>query len=79
MPNDLDDKTIGSLAHIASDVFQYAAAHNGVASILFCPTLLKRVVNIWGPTRNDAVLMRRVKKAFDPQNILAPGRFVTDV
>jgi len=75
--DDLNDKTIGSLAHIASGVFEFAAGHNGSASILFCPTPLKRVVNIWGPTRNDAALMRRVKNAFDPQNIFAPGRFVS--
>ena len=75
-PNDLDDKTISSLAHIASTVFDYAAAHNGSASILFCPTALKRVVNIWGPTRNDAALMRRVKNAFDPETLFAAGRFV---
>jgi hypothetical protein len=78
-PDDLNDKTIGSLVNIASGVFEYAAAHNGCASIPFCPTPLKRVLNIWGPTRNDAVLMRRVKNAFDPENIFAPSRFVTAV
>jgi len=75
--DDLNDKTFGSLAHLAAAVFEYAAARNGSASILFCPTPLKRVVNIWGPTRNDVALMRRVKSAFDFQNIFAPGRFVT--
>jgi glycolate oxidase FAD binding subunit len=75
-PNDLNDKTIGSLAQIASGVFEYAAAHNGSAFILFCPTALKRVINVWGPGRNDAALMRRVKNAFDAENIFAPGRFV---
>jgi len=78
-PDDLDDQTIGSLAHIASGAFEYAATHNGSASILFCPTSLKRVVNIWGPTRNDAVLMRRVKRAFDPEDVFAPGRFVAGI
>jgi glycolate oxidase FAD binding subunit len=78
-PDDLGDKTIGLLAHIASGVFEYAAAHNGSASILFSPTALKRVVNVWGPTRNDAALMRRIKNAFDPENIFAPGRFVAGV
>jgi glycolate dehydrogenase FAD-binding subunit len=78
-PNDLDDKTIGALAQIASGAFEYAAAHNGSASIVFCPTLLKRLVNIWGPSRNDSALMRRVKTAFDPQNIFAPGRFVAGI
>src|SRR3984957_11437659 len=75
-PDDLNDKTITSLAQIASGVFEYAAAHNGSAFILFCPTALKRVINVWGRARNDAALMRRVKNAFDPANIFAPGRFV---
>jgi len=78
-PDDLGDKTIGSLGHIASGVFEYAAAHDGSASILFGPTALKRIVNVWGPTRNDAPLMRRVKNAFDPENIFAPGRFVAGI
>jgi glycolate oxidase FAD binding subunit len=78
-PGDLNDKTIGSLAHIASGVFEYAAEHDGSASILFCPTSLKRVVNVWGPARNDSALMRRVKNAFDPENCFAPGRFVAGI
>jgi hypothetical protein len=67
------------MANIASGVFEYAAANNGSASILFCPTPLKRVVDIWGPTRNDAALMRRVKNAFDAEDIFAPGRFVAGI
>jgi glycolate oxidase FAD binding subunit len=78
-PNDLDDKTISALAQIASRVFEYAASKDGQASILFCPRELKEQVNVWGPARNDAALMRRVKAAFDPQNIFAPGRFVTAI
>jgi glycolate oxidase FAD binding subunit len=78
-PDHLNDKTIGSLAHIASGVFEYAAVRNGSASILFCPTPLKRAVNIWGPARSDAALMRRVKSAFDPENVFAPGRFVAGI
>ena len=78
-PNDLGAKTIGALTQIASGVFEYAAARNGSASILFGPTPLKRIVNIWGPARNDAALMRRVKNAFDPENVFAPGRFVAGI
>jgi glycolate oxidase FAD binding subunit len=78
-PDALNDKTTASLAHIASGVFEYAAARNGSASILFCPTPLKRLVNIWGPSRNDAALMRRVKNAFDPENVFAPGRFMAGI
>jgi glycolate oxidase FAD binding subunit len=78
-PNGLDAKTIGALARIATSVFEYAASKNGQASILFCPVQLKQQVNVWGYPRNDAHLMHRVKNAFDPQNIFAPGRFVAAV
>jgi FAD/FMN-containing dehydrogenase len=36
-------------------------------------------MNIWGPIKNDAAFMRRVKNAFDPENIFAPGRFVAGI
>jgi FAD/FMN-containing dehydrogenase len=78
-PNDRDAKTIAALVQIASGVFEYAASKNGQASILFCPRELKEQVNVWGHPRSDAYLMRRVKNAFDPQNIFAPGRFVTAI
>lgn len=78
-PEALDDASIAALAQIAAGVFEYAAGHDGQASIPFCPTELKRTVNVWGPARKDADLMRRVKTAFDPQNILSPGRFVSGI
>jgi glycolate oxidase FAD binding subunit len=78
-PKALDDGAIAALAQIAASVFEYAASHDGQASGLFFPPQLKRFVNVWGPARKDAELMRRVKTAFDPQNIFAPGRFVSGI
>lgn len=78
-PTALDDASLAALSQIASGVFEYAASHRGRASILFCPAELKRLVNVWGPARKDDDLMRRVKTAFDPQNIFAPGRFVAGI
>lgn len=49
---------------------------NFCATVLTCPIELKRQLNIWGPPREDFVLMQRVKRAFDSHNIFAPGRFV---
>jgi glycolate oxidase FAD binding subunit len=74
-----NEQTISSLAQICAEVFEYAASRQGEASIPFCPTELKRLVNVWGPARKDAQMMRRVKKAFDPENIFAPGRFVAGI
>ena len=78
-PDTVDDGTIASLVAAASGVFEFAASHGGQASILFCPTELKHRINIWGPAREDTDLMRRLKIAFDPHNIFAPGRFVAGI
>jgi glycolate oxidase FAD binding subunit len=78
-PPTVNDETIATLARISSEVFEYAVAHQGQACLLFCPVELKRAVNVWGPAAADAAMMRRVKNAFDPQNVFAPGRFVSGI
>ncbi|HXM95683.1 MAG TPA: FAD-binding oxidoreductase [Candidatus Dormibacteraeota bacterium] len=67
------------LARAARAIFDFASSKRGHASIITCPTSLKRNVNVWGLPRSDSVLMGRVKQAFDPQNIFAPGRFVAGI
>jgi len=62
-----------------------AHTHRGRATLLFAPPTWKRslripdggegqTLDLWGPSPRDLALMRRLKNAFDPQNILAPGR-----
>lgn len=46
------------------------------ASIPWCPLQLKRQLSVWGSPREDFILHQRVKRAFDPHNIFAPGRFI---
>ncbi|HEV2341487.1 MAG TPA: FAD-binding oxidoreductase [Candidatus Acidoferrales bacterium] len=46
------------------------------ATIPWCPLEFKREINIWGAPRQDFPLMQKVKQAFDPRGIFAPGRFV---
>jgi FAD/FMN-containing dehydrogenase len=43
--------------------------------IEWCPAAWKPLLNIWGPPSADVELMSGVKKAFDPQSVLSPGRF----
>ncbi len=79
-PTTMDDEMVAMLTHISSEVVSNAAAHHGQACIVFCPPELKRATNVWGPAAApDAAMMRRVKSAFDPQNIFAPGRFVSGI
>ncbi len=53
-----------------------AASVIGPAFIEFCPAELKKEINVWGPASGDFELMQRVKRVFDPQGVLSPGRFV---
>jgi len=72
------DKPSPVTANLLKGVFHICALpENGANAMLeWCPSEMKRTgVDSWGPRRDDFALMRRVKDAFDPQNVLAPGRF----
>jgi hypothetical protein len=63
---------------LCKEVFQVCTLpENGADAMLeWYPLELKRMgVNAWGSQRKDSFLLPRVKNAFDPQNVLAPGRF----
>jgi glycolate oxidase FAD binding subunit len=65
-------------ASVIQDVFRICARPEigAQAMVEWCPTELKTSLDIvWGPARPDFELMRRVKHSFDPENVLAPGRF----
>jgi glycolate oxidase FAD binding subunit len=42
----------------------------------WCPSALKREIDIWGPLPASFELMKKLKNVFDPGGILSPGRFV---
>jgi glycolate dehydrogenase FAD-binding subunit len=65
-----------NLASACQEFFQRASTSGRSASIVSCALELKRQLNIWGPAREDFPLMQQLKRAFDPRNIFAPGRFV---
>jgi len=71
-----DAQTNAALERCVSDVYSRATAKNGSATLLHSPAWLKDRLNVWGTKRPDYLLMQRVKQAFDPHNIFAPGRFV---
>jgi glycolate oxidase FAD binding subunit len=48
----------------------------GRVTIPWCPTEVKRDVNVWGPLRDDFPVMLKLKAQFDPDRILNPGRFL---
>jgi glycolate oxidase FAD binding subunit len=71
-----DAQTNGAMGRCVSDVRARVEAKKGNATLLHSPAWLKDRINVWGTKRADFPLMQRVKQAFDPHNIFAPGRFV---
>jgi glycolate oxidase FAD binding subunit len=55
---------------------EHARRLGGFCVLESAPTEVKRSVGVWGDVGGSVAVMRRLKKGFDPQNILAPGRFV---
>ena len=74
-----DAQTNAALERVVSELFSRAEAMKGSAALLHAPRWLKDRINAWGAKRADFPLMQRVKQAFDPHNIFAPGRFVGGV
>jgi glycolate oxidase FAD binding subunit len=53
-----------------------AQERRGHANLLAAPPNLKLGVDVWGPPPPTLSLMREIKRQFDPENLLNPGRFV---
>ena len=64
------------LAAASGDLMQASLACGGRPMIEWCPASLKRDVNVWPPVGSDQPIAERLKRLFDPQGILAPGRFL---
>ena len=67
-----------SLPEVIAEVFRICGQPEMRASAMleWCPAEIKTSADVvWGPSRPDFELMRRVKHSFDPQNVLTPGRF----
>ncbi len=43
------------------------------------PIGLKKLIDVWGPIGNTLSIMKQIKSQFDTNNILNPGRFVSNI
>jgi len=64
------------LASACRDLMLSSLGAGARPMIEWCPAAVKRDVNIWPPPGNDQALAEKLKRLFDPQGILAPGRFL---
>jgi glycolate dehydrogenase FAD-binding subunit len=76
LPAASDEDTSARLSPCIAQIFDLISASGGRASLLFAPPSIKRSTKVWGSSGSDLALMRRLKSAFDPQNVFSPGRFV---
>jgi FAD/FMN-containing dehydrogenase len=53
-----------------------AADLGGTLVIEHCPVELKSSVDVWGASGDDLAAMRKMKSAWDPHEVLSPGRFL---
>jgi glycolate oxidase FAD binding subunit len=56
-----------------------AVKNGGNLIVERAPKAIKEKVNVWGQTRSDVVVVRRMKEKQDPAGILNPGRYVGGV
>jgi glycolate oxidase FAD binding subunit len=64
-----------ALARWVAGLRDRASSFGGAVVVLEAPGDLKADLDVWGPV-GGLQLMRAVKRQFDPENRLAPGRFV---
>ncbi len=75
LPREESPETLGRVVRTANDVLAECTALGGNATIPWCPAAWKGALPVWGLDRGDFEQMRKLKKVFDPDGILAPGRF----
>ena len=57
-------------------VRRIAHQYQGSAVVEHCPLGVKRQIDVWGDSPDSLKVMQALKKRFDPDDILNPGRFL---
>ncbi len=65
-----------SLVSLIKEYSSVAAQNEGHLIVEAAPSDLKKRIDIWGASKGDYAIMRRLKQEIDPKGILNPGRFV---
>jgi glycolate oxidase FAD binding subunit len=67
----------GALDRVLAPLRQEMAGEGGSVVVERAPVDIKRAIDVWGPVGADALaIMTRLKREFDPHDVLNPGRFV---
>jgi FAD/FMN-containing dehydrogenase len=75
MPLSVDPPSAMQYANCVS-AFRGLLPPGSSAEVAHCPKEAKPHFDVWSTTPTDITMMRAVKKAIDPNNILNRGRFI---
>ncbi len=67
---------VESFVELIGKLTSEAVGNGGNLVVESAPLLIKKQVDVWGSSRNDYPVMRRLKEQIDPVGILNVGRFV---
>lgn len=65
-----------SLIELIQKLTSEAVKNEGNMIVESAPSILKKRISVWGETRPEYQVMRRLKEQIDPKGILSPGRFL---
>ena len=75
-PPPADTPEADEARHVTSQFQRTIAEIGGSAVVQRCPPEVKKDIDVWGGDPPGIETMRRLKKQYDPNNIMNPGRFV---
>jgi glycolate oxidase FAD binding subunit len=76
LPATRDENARTRISQTADQIQAMASGLGGNSVIPWCPGEWKGTLRVWGPDRGASAQMHKIKKVFDPQGILSPGRFI---
>jgi glycolate oxidase FAD binding subunit len=76
LPPELNQDAFARVQKTTSAIHQAAAKLEANSTIPWCPTAWKKELHVWGLDPRNVSQMQKIKNAFDPQQVLSPGRLV---
>ena len=70
------DAIDGALLRALRDLAGLVVGHGGVAVVETAPPEVKAQLEVWGPPPSSFPLLEGLKRTFDPEGVLSPGRFI---
>ena len=76
-PENLATGTIDApLLGVLRDLAGLVVEHGGYAVVENAPPEVKMQLEVWGPPPSSLPLLKTLKRTFDPESVLSPGRFI---